>query len=48
MPNKSYRVEVYVHDLVVSPAEAMHEYEIDLTSWEDLPMADAIIYGCCT
>jgi UDP-N-acetyl-D-galactosamine dehydrogenase len=40
---KSYGVDVHVYDPVASAAEAKHEYDIDLVSWEDLPRADAII-----
>jgi UDP-N-acetyl-D-galactosamine dehydrogenase len=40
---KSYGVDVYVYDPVASAAEAKHEYNIDLVSWEDLPRADAVI-----
>ena len=43
VPDKSYRVEVYVHDPLASSAEVMHEYGIELSSWEDLPVADAIV-----
>jgi len=40
---KSYGVEVYVHDPVCDPEEALHEYGIELIAWEDLPKADGII-----
>jgi len=40
---KSYGVEVFVHDPLASPSEAMHEYGIELSSWEDLPVADAVV-----
>jgi UDP-N-acetyl-D-galactosamine dehydrogenase len=40
---KSYGVDVHVYDPVASAAEAKHEYDIDLVSWEDLPRADAIV-----
>ncbi len=40
---KTYGINVYVHDPLASKSEAMHEYGIELTSWEDLPVADAII-----
>lgn len=40
---RSYDVEVYVHDPVSAPEEARNEYGIDLLSWEDLPIADAIV-----
>ena len=34
---------VHVHDPVADPAEAMHEYGLMLTSWDELPRADAIV-----
>jgi UDP-N-acetyl-D-galactosamine dehydrogenase len=34
---------VHVHDPVADPAEAMHEYGLRLTSWDELPRADAIV-----
>src|SRR6266536_761902 len=34
---------VHVHDPVADPAEAMHEYGLMLTPWDELPRADAII-----
>ncbi|MDL2353681.1 MAG: nucleotide sugar dehydrogenase [Pseudomonadota bacterium] len=40
---RSYGVDVHVYDPVASAAEALHEYGIALTSWEDLPRADALI-----
>jgi len=40
---KAYGMEVFVHDPVSDPAEARHEYAIDLTSWDQLPRADAMI-----
>ncbi|MFL6710722.1 MAG: nucleotide sugar dehydrogenase [Massilia sp.] len=40
---KSYGVDVHVYDPVAEPAEAKHEYGIDLVKWEDLPKADALI-----
>src|SRR5215467_11734729 len=40
---KSFGVEVFVHDPVPVPAEANHEYGINLMSWDDLPRADAIV-----
>ncbi|RSZ59345.1 nucleotide sugar dehydrogenase [Massilia atriviolacea] len=39
----SYGVQVHVHDPVADAAEAMHEYGVQLDSWEALPQADAII-----
>src|SRR5262249_50741719 len=40
---KSYGVQVYVHDPVPDPAEARHEYVLELTSWDKLPTADAMV-----
>jgi UDP-N-acetyl-D-galactosamine dehydrogenase len=39
----SYGANVHVHDPVADPAEAMHEYGIELCAWERLPRADAIV-----
>jgi UDP-N-acetyl-D-galactosamine dehydrogenase len=36
--------DVTVHDPVAKPAEAMHEYGIELTAWENIPLqADALV-----
>ena len=40
---RSYGVDVHVHDPVCQPEDAKHEYGIELTSWDDLPAADAIV-----
>jgi UDP-N-acetyl-D-galactosamine dehydrogenase len=40
---RSYGVQVHVHDPVAEPAEAMHEYGVELTPWEKLPKASAIV-----
>ena len=40
---ESYGVEVAVHDPLASGEEALHEYDVVLTGWDDLPVADAII-----
>jgi UDP-N-acetyl-D-galactosamine dehydrogenase len=40
---KSYGAQVFVHDPVPEPGEARHEYGLELTSWEDLPTADAMV-----
>jgi UDP-N-acetyl-D-galactosamine dehydrogenase len=40
---RSYGIEVFVHDPVAIAADAHEEYGIDLTSWERLPVADAIV-----
>jgi UDP-N-acetyl-D-galactosamine dehydrogenase len=40
---KSYGADVAVHDPVADPAEAVHEYGIELTSRERLPRAHAVV-----
>lgn len=41
---QDYGCEVYVHDPLADPAEAMHEYGIALTAWDALPTgSDAIV-----
>ncbi|UCV09822.1 nucleotide sugar dehydrogenase [Dechloromonas denitrificans] len=40
---KSYGVEVFVHDPAADPEEALHEYGVQLSPWDDLPRADAVI-----
>lgn len=41
---QEYGCEVSVHDPIAEPAEAVHEYGITLTPWEQLPSgADAIV-----
>jgi UDP-N-acetyl-D-galactosamine dehydrogenase len=40
---KTYGVEVFVHDPVPDPADAHHEYGIELIEWERLPVANALI-----
>lgn len=40
---QDFGCEVAVHDPVAEPHEAEHEYGINLTSWEDLPEADAMV-----
>jgi len=40
---RTYGVQVFVHDPVASPAEARHEYGLDLVPWEMLPTTDAIV-----
>ncbi len=39
----SFGARVFVHDPVADPAEALHEYGLELTPWEALPRADAIV-----
>jgi UDP-N-acetyl-D-galactosamine dehydrogenase len=40
---RTFGVDVLVHDPVPDAKEAVHEYGIDLVSWESLPRADAMI-----
>ena len=40
---QDYGCEVSVHDPIAEPAEAKHEYGIEMTPWEKLPQADAIV-----
>jgi UDP-N-acetyl-D-galactosamine dehydrogenase len=40
---REYGVECFVHDPEADPDETRHEYGIELTSWEKLPQADAVI-----
>jgi UDP-N-acetyl-D-glucosamine/UDP-N-acetyl-D-galactosamine dehydrogenase len=40
---QQYGVQCFIHDPQADPDEAMHEYGIKLSSWEALPMADAVI-----
>ncbi|MDA1118735.1 MAG: hypothetical protein O2979_12205 [Proteobacteria bacterium] len=40
---RSYGIEVFVHDPVVSPHDAKEEYGIDLVGWRELPAAAATI-----
>jgi UDP-N-acetyl-D-galactosamine dehydrogenase len=40
---RSYGIEVFVHDPVPLKEEAHHEYGIELVSWDDLPIADAMV-----
>jgi UDP-N-acetyl-D-galactosamine dehydrogenase len=40
---QSYGVRVHVHDPVADPAEARHEYGVDLVAWDALPRAEAIV-----
>lgn len=40
---ESFGIDVTVHDPLASKAEALHEYNVELTDWDDLPVADAII-----
>ena len=40
---RSFGVEVFVHDPLADAAEAEREYGVKLSSWEELPRADAIV-----
>jgi len=40
---QTYGIEVHVHDPVADPAEARHEYGLELEGWESLPRADALV-----
>ncbi|HVR52507.1 MAG TPA: nucleotide sugar dehydrogenase [Pseudorhodoferax sp.] len=40
---KTYGVDVFVTDPQAEADEAMHEYGVQLTPWEQLPVADAIV-----
>ena len=39
----AFGARVFVHDPVADPAEALHEYGLELTPWEALPRAEAIV-----
>jgi len=39
----SYGADVHVHDPVASPEEAVHEYGVTLTPWDELPRAHALV-----
>jgi UDP-N-acetyl-D-galactosamine dehydrogenase len=38
-----FGVETYVHDPLVAPDDALHEYGLKLADWDSLPAADALI-----
>ncbi len=40
---ESYGAVVHVHDPVADPAEARHEYGVELRPWEALPVASAVV-----
>jgi UDP-N-acetyl-D-galactosamine dehydrogenase len=40
---RAFGVDVHVHDPVSDPAEARHEYGLELTEWNRLPRAEAIV-----
>ena len=39
----SYGVTVHVHDPIADPAEALREYGVQITAWDSLPRARAIV-----
>jgi len=40
---EAYGARVFIHDPTADADEAMHEYGVTLTPWEDLPRTDAIV-----
>jgi len=40
---QTYGMQVTVHDPIADPADARHEYGIDLATWDQLPVADALV-----
>jgi UDP-N-acetyl-D-galactosamine dehydrogenase len=42
---QSYGLEVHVSDPLADKAEARHEYGIDLATWDELPVAETIIFA---
>jgi UDP-N-acetyl-D-galactosamine dehydrogenase len=38
-----FGVETFVHDPMVAPGDALHEYGVRLAEWDTLPAADALI-----
>jgi UDP-N-acetyl-D-galactosamine dehydrogenase len=40
---QSYGIDVTVHDPIADRAEARHEYGLDLSGWDALPVADAVV-----
>ncbi len=40
---QSFGMTVHVHDPVANAAEALHEYGVALSAWDDLPRADAMV-----
>src|SRR5712671_30424 len=40
---RQFGVETFVHDPAADPVETLHEYDIRLRPWEDLPAADALV-----
>ncbi len=40
---ESFGVEVYLHDPLADSDELIHEYGVEVTEWEQLPQADALV-----
>jgi len=40
---QAYGIDVYVHDPVADIHQARHEYGLELSTWENLPRAEAIV-----
>jgi UDP-N-acetyl-D-galactosamine dehydrogenase len=40
---RSYGADVHVHDPVADPREAVHEYDVTLQPWDQLPKAHALV-----
>jgi UDP-N-acetyl-D-galactosamine dehydrogenase len=40
---KTYGIQVFVHDPIPDPADARHEYGLELVPWEELPVAEAVV-----
>jgi UDP-N-acetyl-D-galactosamine dehydrogenase len=40
---RSFGANVHIHDPMADPAEVRHEYGLELTAWEDLPRAAAMV-----
>ena len=40
---QSYGVQVFVTDPQAEPGEALHEYGVQLHTWDDLPQAEAVV-----
>lgn len=42
---ESFGVEIFVHDPIVKPSDALARYGINLSPWNALPVADALVIG---
>lgn len=40
---RSFGAQVFVHDPIADAREAIHEYGLTLTPWDELPRADAVV-----